>query len=105
MGKSAAAAKRKPQKIRFHDHEWARVVEHAGACGKPPASYVREVSLGAVPKARRNRVENELILQLGRIGNDLNQLARAAHQTGDLPARDQLQAVLDEVLATVRRIG
>ncbi len=102
---SATTPKRKPQKIRYHDAEWARVVAHARECGKPPATYVRDVSLGAVPKARRNRTENQLILELGRIGNNLNQLARLAHSRGELPAQEQLEAALGEVLAAVRRIG
>lgn len=105
MDESVATPKRKPQKIRYHDTEWERVVAHARECGKPPATYVREVSLGAVPKARRNRTENDLIIELGRVGNNLNQLARLAHSSGDLPAEEQLRAVLNEVLAAVRRIG
>jgi hypothetical protein len=105
LDKPTATPKRKPQKIRFHDAEWERVVAHARECGKPPATYVREVTLGAVPKARRNRTENQLILELGRIGTNLNQLARLAHSRGEVPAREQLEAALDQVLAAVRRIG
>ncbi len=101
----ASLTKRKVRKIRYHDAEWERIVERARECRQPPARYVREVSLGVSPRARRNRVEERIVVQLGRIGNNLNQLARFAHATGQQPAREQLQTALEEVLAAVRRIG
>jgi hypothetical protein len=100
----STSARRTARKIRYHDHEWNRVVARARDCRMPPSRYVREVSLESIPRARRNRIADELILQLGRIGNNLNQLARFAHTTGELWARDELQSVLAEVLVAVRRI-
>lgn len=96
---------RRPRKIRYHDSEWDLIVAHARECRKPPARYVREVSLGVVPKARRNRIEDGIIHHLGRIGNNLNQLSRLAHATGHLGARDEFRSALDEILVLVRRIG
>ncbi len=97
--------RRKARKIRYHDHEWNEVVEQACACGIPAATFIRRVSLGAKPRSRRNRNENDLILRLGSIATDLESLARAYHQTTRLPDSARLQLVLDEVLATIRRIG
>jgi hypothetical protein len=105
MAQTTTSKIRKPRKIRFHDGEWERVEKRAQACGLPPATFVRKAALGVKLRARRNRAENELILQLGRIGMDLHQLAHAAERSDDPATRDQLQSVLDEVLATVRRIG
>lgn len=104
-GMSDITEKRKPRKIRYRESEWTRIVARARECRMPPARYVREVSLGVVPKARRNRVEDRIIVELGRIGNNLNQLARLAHSRGHLLTRDELSATLEELLAVVRRIG
>ena len=100
-----AIQKRRVRKIRYHDREWERIVARARECRMPPARYVREVSLGVLPKARRNRTEERLIVQLGRIGNNLNQLARLAHCSGEISAHDELISTLEEVLAAIRRIG
>jgi hypothetical protein len=105
MEQAGRAAIRKPRKIRYDDLEWRKVEARAHACGLPPATYVRKASLGVRLRARRNRVENDLILQLGRIGMELRGLAQEAERAGELPARDRLQAVLEEVLAAVRRVG
>lgn len=101
----ATLPKRKVRKIRYRDSEWERIVERARECRQPPARYVREVSLGVFPRARRNRLEEQLIAQLGRIGNNLNQLVRLAHATGQVGAHDELRDALEELLAAVRRIG
>ncbi len=98
-------ARRKARKVRYHDHEWNEIAAQARACGIPAATFIRRVSLGAKPRARRNRNENDLILRLGAIATDLDSLARAHHLTGRLPDAARLQLVLDEVLSTIRRIG
>jgi hypothetical protein len=104
MAQTSASGIRKPRKIRFLDGEWERIEKRAHACGLPAATYVRKAALGVKLRARRNRTENELILQLGRIGMDLHQLAQSAEVSGEVSARDELRSALDEVLAAVRRV-
>lgn len=105
VGQSTTSVQRKKRNIRFHDGEWDRVERRARACGLPPATYVRKAALGVKLRARRNRTENELILHLGRIGMDLQRLIRSPHQTDKEAGHPDLQEVLEEVLAAVRRIG
>lgn len=105
MAQSTASSTRKPRKIRFLVAEWERVERRADACGLPAATYVRKAALGVKLRARRNRAENELILQLGRIAMDLHRLALRSEQNGDDPVLDELRSALDEVLAAVRRVG
>ena len=77
----------------------------AQATGRPPARYVREASLGAAPKARRNRESDELIRELGRIGTALTHLARLAEESGRIPEQSAIETTLQELLASVRRLG
>ena len=95
---------RQPRKIRYSAAEWAAIVAHARACGRPPARYVREISLGGVPKARPTSVNDEVIRELGRIGTVLTRFAAPKE---DRSAADQaaIQAALAELLAAVRRLG
>jgi len=101
-------AKRAPRKIRYTVAEWAVIAARARACGKTPARYVREVSLGARPKVRRgNRSasdEGALLAHLARIGNTMNQLARVANTSGRLPSEAVLREAVGELLAVVRRV-
>lgn len=96
---------RVPRKIRYTSAEWEAIVECAQACGKPPAEYVRDTSIGAAPKVRHGWENEAVIRELGRIGTALAGLARAAKETGALPEAATLDAALAEVLGAVRRLG
>jgi hypothetical protein len=96
---------RQPHKIRYTPAEWAIIVGQAQATGRPPARYVREASLGAAPKARRNRESDEVIRELGRIGTALTHLARLAKESGRIPEQSAIETTLQELLASVRRLG
>ncbi len=95
---------RQPRKIRYTEAEWSTIVVHAQACGRPPARYVREASLGAVPKARRNRENDEVIHELGRIGTALMRLASTTNESGLASEQRAIEAALQELLAAVRRL-
>lgn len=72
------------------------------ACSLPPATFVRQTSLGATPQASPNQSQNQLILELSRIATELQRLSAQAGEPAD-PA--QLQLVLDETLAAIPRIS
>ena len=101
-----ARAPRRPHKVRYTDAEWARVERSAQLVGRAPARYVREVSLGAVPRAPRSRADAALLRELGRVGLTLSQLS-AELKSGDAASSraDDVDAALAELLVVVRRIG
>lgn len=105
MANSYRTHVRQPRKIRFTETEWSAIVAQARAAGRPPARYVRETSLGAVPKARRNRDNDEVIRELGRIGIELKHLATMARDSGLFPHQHAIEETLQELLAAVRRMG
>lgn len=92
-------------RVRLSAEERRTIRARAEECGKPTSTFVRELALGSVPRARPGRVEEKLIYHLGRIGNNLNQLARRANATGRLPERRSLDTVLEELLGALRRIA
>lgn len=97
--------RRLPRKIRYTTAEWEAITQRARLCGKAPARYVREVSLGAVPRPRSSQASAELIRELGRIGTALTRLAATARQGEARLSADALDATLAEILSIVRRLG
>jgi hypothetical protein len=91
--------------IRYQEHEAQVVRERARVCGLPIARFVREVSLGAVPKERRHRVLDELIRQLARIGNNLNQLAHQANARDRFPMEERIDAALSALRAVIHEVA
>lgn len=93
------------RKIRYSSSEWSTIAERARACGKAPARYVRETSLGVIPKSRSGQTDSALIRELGRIGNQLTRLRSTAASRG-MPGEDaSIDGVLAEILSLVRRLG
>lgn len=87
--------------IRFNEHEWQDVQTRSGNAGLSLAGYARAVLLNTKPlrASRRpsvDRAELALVLgQVGKIGGNVNQLARLAH-LGGWPEHEELrQAVAD----------
>lgn len=105
MSEPPIPIRRKPRKIRYSDHEWERIIAQARACNLPPATFVREASLGATPQAPPNQFQNQSILELSRIATELQHLQRLSAQAGDPVDPAQLQLVLDETLAAIPRIS
>jgi hypothetical protein len=87
--------------IRFHETEWERVVRLAEVVVLPPDRFVREAAVGY---SIHSRADSEVIRQLARWGNNLNQLTRLAHSEGLPPGNEfhrmavRLRDVLDRLL-------
>ena len=90
--------------VRFTPDEFRTVTERARECGLPPARFIREAALGAVPKARRTPANAELIRQLARIGTELRLLAGGARDREDVPTAEALSGALVELLNAIRRV-
>jgi Mobilization protein NikA len=75
-----------PVTTRYSPDEFAQLDEAASRAGLSRASFQRVQSLAAPPKTRSTRrapIEREMLAkalgQLGKVGSNLNQLARAAN--------------------------
>lgn len=102
---SAQRQLRHPRKIRYSDSEWALIAERAQICRRPPARYVREVSLGIAPRARHNPALDGFIHELGRVGTSLAEVARHARTSGHGSYADAVESVVDDLLSMVRRLA
>ena len=91
-------------RVRVSPGERRVIRERARECGKRASTFMREVALGSVPRARPRRVEQQAIHQLARLGNNLNQISRVANASGRIEEAVRLREVLAEIEAAVRRL-
>ena len=103
-GRSGSQTRQKSHMVmtRYSPTEFVQLDEAASRAGLTRASFQRVQSLGTPPKTRSTRrapVEREMLAkalgQLGRVGNNLNQLARAANL--DRTEREQIMGVIADL--------
>ncbi len=76
--------------------EWKIMMKRIGDACKRPSVYLREVLLSGRVVAARTQEDRRQIRMLEGGCNNLNQLARLAHQQGMSNVRERLLALLDE---------
>jgi hypothetical protein len=89
------------------DGELETIRRRAQALGMRPVHFGRAVLLGqdhkpAVRREPENNTERLIYGQLVRLGNNLNQMVRHLHQTGDPLPRD-LEPLLKDIRAIIAR--
>ena len=88
--------------VRFAPEEWEKIVARAQEVNLAPSVYVRRTTLGY---RLSRRVDQKAICHLGRIGNNLNQLARVANATGEVELGARLDGTIEELLEAIRRLA
>lgn len=90
--------------VRVSPAEHAAITARARETGRPVSRYLREVGVGLRPRVPAGAANAAAVRELGRIGNNLNQLAREANagRLADLEAR--VEAALAELHAVVGRL-
>ncbi len=89
--------------IRFAPEELQLVINRARSARRPVACYIRESSLGPVPRARRAALGDAVIRTLGQLATRLSLLATEA-KNQHLAQADEFQQAVSEVLEIVRDI-
>ena len=87
--------------VRFAPEEWEKIQARAAEVHLPPSTYVRQTALGY---RLSGRINSRAVVELGRIGNNLNQLTRVANATGRTDQIKHLETVLNELIEAVRRL-
>ena len=91
-------------RVRVSPAERSDLEAKAEECDRPLSTYLREVGLGYRPRARPHRAERHLAYHLGRIGNNLNQLARAANATRRVELSSRLDQVLRQLVEALEQL-
>ena len=103
MGRPQTANPRRKQlNLSLTADELESIRRRAAAIGMRPAHFGRALLLDPdrrAPAAGENRLGRLIYEQLARLGNNLNQLVRHLHRTGD-----PLPADLEPLLADIRQI-
>ncbi len=84
--------------------KWKIAMRRIADAGKRPSVYLREVLLSGRVVAARTQEDRRQIRMLEGGCNNLNQLARLAHQQGVLGVRERLLALLDEFNRLLSRL-
>jgi hypothetical protein len=90
--------------IRYTKSEHFIIREKASKAGIRPSEYIRQVTINGQVRTRLTTEERQLARQLVGMANNLNQLAKACHQEGLLPAmlyfegyRNQVDTILQKL--------
>ena len=94
--------------IRLNEKQTKRLMTDAQKCGRKLNAYIRRLIMKAPVQARPPAIAQELYVEINRIGNNINQIARSVN-AGIATREDARQALfllgkvyekLDEVLRT-----
>ena len=84
--------------------EWKAVMKRITDAGKKPSHFLRELLLHGKVAAARTQEDRRQIRMLEGGCNNLNQLAKMAHQQGFFLLKGKITALLDEFNKTIERI-
>lgn len=83
--------------VRCNAWEYERITERAKSAGLSQSAYLRQMALYGKVQIKQSRTDTAVILQLRRIGVNLNQLTHAAHL--GQPVQDELHVMLTRIRA------
>jgi hypothetical protein len=90
--------------VRYTKAEYFIVKQKANKAGYKITQYIRIMSLKGQVIARLNETEKEMIPQLIGMANNLNQLAKKAHQAGMLTALFHFEKTRDDLDRILNRL-
>ena len=94
--------------IQLTENEKKELRFRAAKTGRKLSDYCRIVLLSdhkaPAPSARSPEAIRELVVALNRVGNNVNQLAKVANETNQLPDRRALEEVTARIAETVEKV-
>jgi len=92
--------------VRCSDAEYATITAAAAQAGLSVGAYLRTLALGSpgLRAVRRPPIEKEFLArmlgELGKVGSNVNQMARVLNTTGDRPSWYELSAITSALQET-----
>ena len=97
-------ARTKTVSTRLTVAEWKTVMKRVADAGKKPSHFLRELLLQGKVVAARTQEDRQQIRMLEGGCNNLNQLAKLAHQHGFPRTKEKITTLLDEFNKIIERI-
>ena len=96
--------RRQQLNLRLTDREFADIQQRAAAFGMRPVHFARTLVTEGTPAVRAIDTHSSprLVLQLSRLGNNLNQLVRHLHKAGAVMPKD-LQPLLTDIRTLIAK--
>lgn len=91
-------------KVGFTDLEYDSVQYKAQQVGKRTPNYVHDAALSARVRSHINEEQVELVRNVAKMGNNLNQIARKANQSGFTSVRTYCETTVDQIALLITRI-
>ena len=94
--------------VQLTPSERAEIDKRAARYGKTPSEFTRIVLLSDLkdppPTPRDSAGLRAVAVEIARVGNNLNQLARVANETRSAPQQRELSAVADEIIKALNKV-
>ena len=102
--KSVDEVKSKQITVKFNNNEYEDVCKKAKDAGKELAPYLREIALTGTIKPI-DTISPEFLFQLGKLGNNINQIARRLNSNSyDVPLNEKESTYLEEIKELLKDI-
>ena len=86
----------------------AELAARAEAAGLPVSDFVRRLITGSRPSRSETGLDpataRQVAAQLAHLGNNLNQLAKIANQTGRIRSEESLEMMTAQIKETLRKV-
>ena len=73
---------RKYKNLSFTFDEWQRIEKYSAECNLKTATYIKQMALNGKVISINMREYHEIISEMNRIGNNINQIARVVNTSG-----------------------
>lgn len=93
------------RKYYINEYDYEKLKKRLSMLGLSESEYIRGLIKGHVPKGKPSKELTDLIYELNKIGNNINQIARVSNTTGnvDTESLNIYKEKLDKVIYEIKK--